>query len=125
LNEGQINAGEVADIAKAAFDFVVDHRFSTEALGIGSGDSDGRLARGGNGSGKLLVEQAGEDHDRGVSRLLVGDAQAGDKFTLNTHALERCGEETTSTVNDQDFVPLAGQCSDLAGQRVHNSIIFE
>src|SRR5215813_2007481 len=103
----------------------MDHRFSAEALSIGSGDSDSRLARGGNGSGKLLVEQTGEDHNGGVSRLLVGDAEAADKFTLNTHTLERCSEETASSVNDQDFVPLAGQCSDLAGQRVHNSITFE
>src|SRR5258708_5828840 len=56
LDEGIIEAGEIAYETEAAFDFVVNHRLGAEAGGIGGGNTDGRRAFGGNGGGKALVQ---------------------------------------------------------------------
>jgi hypothetical protein len=87
FDEGKIQASEIANVAEAAFYFVVDHGLGEEAAGIRSGDSDRGLAFGGNRGGHFFIEQAGEDHDGGVARFAVRDAQAADKLALNGHAL--------------------------------------
>ena len=125
LYERQIQPGQIADIAQAAFHLVVHHRLGEEAPRIRSGDSDGRLAFGGNRRRKSFVQQARKNHDGGVARLAVRNAQTADELAFDGHALERGGEELGAAVHHQDFVPLLRQCGHLAGQAAHGRVVFE
>src|SRR5258708_16034206 len=77
LEEGLIEAGEIADETEAPFDFVVNHRLGTEAGGIGGGNADGRRAFGGDGGGKALVQKASEHHHGDIARLTIGYTKTG------------------------------------------------
>ncbi len=89
-------------------------------VGVGGGDADGRLAFGGDGGGEAFVEQAGEDHDGDVASFSVGNAEAGDKFALDTHALERGGEEPSAAVHNEDLVTFVCERGDLARERAND-----
>src|SRR5207245_8156109 len=100
LEEWQIQAREVTDVAEAAFHFVVNHGLGEERARVCGGDTDGGLAFGGNGRRELLIEQAGKDHDGSIARFAVRNAQAADEFAFNGHALERGGEKPAAAVHD-------------------------
>jgi hypothetical protein len=124
-NEFGVQSSEVANKTKAARNFIVDHGFGDETLGVRGGDTDGGLAFRGDRSGEFFVEQAGEDHDSHVAGFAVGDAESGDEFTFDSHALKGGGKKTPAAMDDEYFVALLRERSNLARERSHSGVVFE
>ena len=125
FDELRVQPGEIADEAEAACDFVVHHGLREKALRIRGGDTDSGLAFGGDRGGELLVQKTGEDHDGDVARFAVGDAQPGNEFAFDGHALERGGEKTAAAMHDENFVAFTRERGDLARQALHQGVVFE
>src|ERR1700676_4667264 len=109
FEEANVDTGQVAHEAEPAFDIVVHQRGGGKTGGIRGGNSDCRLALGGDGGGEAFIQQAGEKHDRGVAGFPVGDAKGGNKFACNAHALKGGGEKTAAPVDDQDLMSVASK----------------
>ncbi len=125
FDEWRVQSGEVPDEAEAAFDFVVHHRFSDETASVRGRNADSGLTFRGNRRGQLLIQQTGEDHDGDITRIAVGDAQAGDELAFDGHALESGREKAAATVNDENFVALPRERRDLPRKRAHCGVVFE
>src|SRR5258708_39449961 len=89
LQKANIDAGEISDIAEAAFDIVVHQGRSGKTSRIGGADANRWLPFRSDSGGKLLIQQAGEYHDRRIASFLVCDAQGGHKLALDPHPLQR------------------------------------
>ena len=105
----RIHSGEIADEAEATCHFIVHHGFGGEARGVRRGNSDGRLTLGGDGRGQTLVQKPAKTitATSRVSRSVT--RRSADKFALNSHALQRGGEEPAATVHDKDFVAFVAR----------------
>src|SRR5205823_14985656 len=125
LDKGQIQGGEIADVAEPPFHFVVHHGFSEKTTRVRGGNSDGGLAFRGNRSRKFFVQQAGEYHDRCIARFAIRHAQAANEFAFDSHALESGGEKFPAAVHHENFVAFSSQCCNLTSQVAHRGIIFQ
>jgi hypothetical protein len=125
FDKSVVQACEVTDKTEAAWYFTVGHWLGKKTLGIGSGDANGGIAFRGDGGGKSLVQQSGENHDSGVARIAVGDAQAGDKFAFDAHALQGFGEGAAAAMHNENLVAFEGQGRDLTRQRADRGVVFE
>jgi hypothetical protein len=103
----------------------VHHGLGEEAAGIRGGDSDGGLAFSRNRGSHFFVEQTSENHDGGVTRFAVRDAEAADKPALDGHALERGGEKLAAAVDHKDFVALLRERRNLTREFAHRGVVFQ
>ena len=94
-------------------------------LGVSAGETDGGLTVAAKGGDERLINAAGEDHQRGVAGLGVGDAEAGDELALLAHQGEGAGKLHAATVDDGDLVAVAGQFGDGLGAGVEQRRVFE
>ena len=62
-----------------------------EDVTVAAGEADGGLAVRAERGDERFVDAAGEDHQRGVAGLGVGDAEAGDELALLAHLARGCG----------------------------------
>ncbi len=59
-----------------------------------------------------LVDASGQDHERGVASLGVGDAKAGDELALFAHQREGAGQLHAAAVDDCDLVAIGHELGD-------------
>ncbi len=78
-----------------------------------------------NRQSQFLVQQAAENHNGGVARFAIGDAQAVGKFADNSHARKRGGKNSPATMNYQQLVAGSRQLGDLAREHLHIFLAFE
>jgi hypothetical protein len=104
-----IRAGQVADITEAALDTVVHQRLGGEALRIRRGNSHSGLTSRRDCRRQLFIQKSGKNHYRNVARFAICNPQSGDKFALNSQALQRRSKDAAATVDHKYFVTAAGQ----------------
>ena len=76
-----------------------------------------RLPRERDRSGEAFIEQARENHHRGVARFAIRHAQAADETAVDSHALQRRGKNFAAAVHHQQFMSGLGEVGNLPRQR--------
>src|SRR5713226_3215076 len=125
FDERRVQPREIAHETETALHFVVHHRLGDETLRIRGGNAYGRLAFRRDRGHKLLVQQTGENHYGHVACFAVGDAQTGDEFAFDSHALKRGGEQTAAAMHDKNFVTLLSESGHLSREGAHRGVVFE
>ena len=94
-------------------------------MAVSAGEADGRLAVRTNRGDQGLVHASGKDHEGGVARFGIGNAQAGDELALLAHLSEGAGQLHTAAVDDCNLVPVGDEIGDGFAGRVEDLLVFK
>ncbi len=118
----RIGGGDLADEAEVGVGLLLA---GAKDVAVAAGETDGGLAVGAEGCDERFVDAAGENHQRGVAGLGVGDAQAGDELALLAHLCEGARQLHTAAVDDGDLVAVGDQLGDGLAARVQQLLVLE
>ena len=117
-----IGGGDFTDEAEVGVGLLLAR---AKDVAVAAGETDGGLAVRADGGDEGFVDAAGEDHQSGVARLGVGDAEAGDELALLAHLSEGAGQLHAAAVDDGDLVPVGDEIGDGLARRVEDLLVLK
>src|ERR1700761_5567406 len=74
---------------------------------------------------ELFIDPAGEDHQRRIAGLGIGNAQACDEFALLAHLLEDAGKSRAAAMHHGDLVSVPRKHGNGARAAVQRSFVLQ
>ncbi len=112
-----IGRGNLADEAEVRVGLLLAR---AKDVTIAAGEPNGSLAMRSDGGNQRFVDAARKNHQRGIPRLGIGDAQAGDELALLAHQRQGARQLDAAAMDHRDLVSVGDQIGDGLAAAVQN-----